>query len=111
MVLEYRDMVLGADRVPLRYNLMAAFSTWILLAGYMVLPGIFKSLDLPMLQDHNLLVGNQQNAILSIAGVCGLAGLIGIVYLWHRWCDNYIWLIGRLFLSVPQPAHCNTNRG
>lgn len=103
----YRNMVLDAYEVPLPYNLAAAFSTWILLAGYVVLPGAFKSLDLPLLQGHILPVG-QQNAIISIASVCCATGLVGISCLWFRFRHNYIWLIGSLFLYVVKPVHCDT---
>jgi hypothetical protein len=99
----YRNMVLDAYEVPLPYNLVASFSTWILLAGYVVLPGAFKSLDWPMLQDHILPVGNQQsqrNAIISVASICCATGLLGISYLWLRFRHNYIWLIESLFLCV-----------
>lgn len=96
-------MVLDAYEVPLPYNLVAAFSTWILLAGYVVLPGAFKSLDWPMLQDHILPGGNyqsQQTAIFSVASVCCAVGLLGISWLWLRFRHNYIWLIGSLILYV-----------
>lgn len=94
-------MVLDAYEVPLPYNLVAAFSTWILLAGYVVLPETFKSLDWPMLQDHILPLRSQQSAaIISIASVCCATGLLGICYLWLRFRHNYVWLIGSLILCV-----------
>ncbi|KAB5526446.1 hypothetical protein GE09DRAFT_1065027 [Coniochaeta sp. 2T2.1] len=73
----YRKMVLDAYEVPLPYNLVAAFSTWILLAG-----------------------SQQSAAIISIASVCCATGLLGICYLWLRFRHNYVWLIGSLILNT-----------
>jgi len=39
------NMLLALDSIPRLHNLMAAFFTWILLAGFVLLPGTFTSLQ------------------------------------------------------------------
>ena len=39
------NMLLALDGIPRLHNLMAAFFTWILLAGFVLLPGTFTSLQ------------------------------------------------------------------
>jgi hypothetical protein len=41
----YDDMVLATERVPFWNNILAGFFSWLLLAGFLVLPGSFSSLD------------------------------------------------------------------
>jgi hypothetical protein len=41
----YMNMLLALDSIPRLHNLMAAFFTWILLAGFVLLPGTFTSLQ------------------------------------------------------------------
>lgn len=39
------NMLLALDAVPRGHNVMASFFTWILLAGFVILPGTFNSLE------------------------------------------------------------------
>lgn len=41
----YTQMLLEADEVSRRHNILAALSTWIILAGYIVFPGTFSKLQ------------------------------------------------------------------
>jgi hypothetical protein len=41
----YDDMVLATEHVPFWNNILAGFFSWLLLAGFLVLPGSFSSLD------------------------------------------------------------------
>jgi hypothetical protein len=40
----YMNMLLALDGIPRLHNMLAAFFTWILLAGFVLLPGTFTSL-------------------------------------------------------------------
>ena len=97
----YEDMLCESYEVPWWYNLAAAVSSWILLAGFLVLPGAFTSLERLQISAE---AGNvvhkvsQQGALLGVAiffCACGLAGTIG---LWVKYFDNYVWLLGHLFV-------------
>ncbi|KAG6902431.1 hypothetical protein C0995_016610 [Termitomyces sp. Mi166 len=42
---KYVNMLLALDSVPRLHNMMASFFTWILLAGFILFPGTFTSLQ------------------------------------------------------------------
>jgi hypothetical protein len=41
----YVNMLLALDDIPEMFNMMASFFTWILLAGFVLFPGTFTSLQ------------------------------------------------------------------
>ena len=103
-------MLLSLDDIPRRHNLLAAFSTWILLAGFLIVPGTFTSVE----KSHRLAEEAAQTAItntifhkikhvplLWIACSCCVVGGSGLAWLWWRWRQNYVWLINKLFLYYP----------
>ncbi|KAF8427956.1 hypothetical protein EV426DRAFT_589110 [Tirmania nivea] len=108
-------MLLSIDSIPKIYNLLAAFSTWILLAGYVLLPGTFTSLqnipapvdpsdpdydpnDPPNAVEVWILERVRNTPLLFIATICSALGVIGMCGLWFRWRKNYVWIINRIFL-------------
>ncbi|KAJ7157637.1 hypothetical protein C8R43DRAFT_883320 [Mycena crocata] len=98
---KYVNMLLAVDGIPPLYNILASFFTWILLAGFVLFPGTFTSL-----QDGNELGGIGAAAVnvikhLSlyvVAWVCTGVGAAGMCWLWYRWQANYIWLVNRIFM-------------
>lgn len=103
----YVDMLLGLDTIPRSHNLFASFSTWILLAGFIVVPGTFVSVeDSKMLQqgaknskvEHAVLNTVKHASLMWVAGFCCVVGGSGMVWLWWRWRSNYVWLINKIFL-------------
>lgn len=111
----YIHMLLSIDSIPKIYNLLAAFSTWILLAGYVLLPGTFTSLqniptpidpsdpeynpnDPPNAVEVWILERVRNTPLLVIAAICSALGVIGMCGLWFRWRRNYVWIINRIFL-------------
>lgn len=103
----YVDMLLGLDTIPRSHNLFASFSTWILLAGFIVVPGTFVSVeDSKTLQkgakdskvEHAVLNTVKHASLIWIAGFCCVIGGTGMVWLWWRWRSNYVWLINKIFL-------------
>lgn len=102
----YMIMLEECDRgIPLSHKTLAAVSQWILLAGYLVIPGTFTSL-----QRSNLLSGASATIVqmvknpplLAIACMCFVFGATALVWLTWRWRYNYIWL-SQLFRSVAYP--------
>lgn len=90
------------DKIPTRHNLLATFFSWLLLGGYMVLPGTFASL-------HNLEVGKDNthrigkilrvvnNRPLLIAGgascFIGIIGMSSLSWIQKKnsdWLSSYI---------------------
>ncbi|KAJ7081865.1 hypothetical protein B0H15DRAFT_853829 [Mycena belliarum] len=103
---KYVKMLLEVDDIPPVYNILASFFTWILLAGFVLFPGTFSSLqdnneqendDLECLQAAAVKVINHLS-LYVVAWVCTAIGAIGMTYLWCRWHANYIWLLNRVFM-------------
>ncbi|KAL4889247.1 hypothetical protein BDV59DRAFT_210439 [Aspergillus ambiguus] len=106
---EYISMLLELDTIHWIYNVLASTANWALLAGYLVIPGTFTSLQNSSAFEDKILSIFQKKAILSsvqnpplaaIAGTFFFTGLISMVCLYRRWIGNYIWVINRLFLPT-----------
>jgi len=106
----YMNMHLELDEIPRLHNILAAVCTWILLAGFIVLPGTFTSFqNSPQFKEansdsdkgsleHNILHGISHMGLLWVAAICSISGALGSCVLWVRWRRNYVWLINRIFL-------------
>lgn len=105
IVVQTRYMIMLEEcdrRIPLSHKTLAAVAQWMLLAGYLVIPGTFTSL-----QRSNLLSGESAKIVhivrnpplVAIACVCFALGAAVLVWLARRWRFNYIWL-SQLFRSV-----------
>lgn len=99
------NMLLELDAVPRIHNMLASFFTWILLAGFIIFPGTFTSiqsldLDDPSRSDaEKWILGRVKNIpLLVIAGLCCGIGAVGMTWLWFRWRSNFVWLVNRIFL-------------
>lgn len=101
------EMLLQLDLVPRIHNILSSFFGWLLLAGFVVFPGTFTSIE-KLSTDPDLaaesptasaILNRFQNLpLLIIAAVaCGL-GALGLLWLAFRWRRNYIWLLNRIFL-------------
>ncbi|PPR05787.1 hypothetical protein CVT26_010161 [Gymnopilus dilepis] len=101
---QYVNMLLALDDIPALYNILAGFFTWILLAGFILFPGTFASLQnenatgLPPQVQHELLVTVTRLPLFVVAWVCTGIGVIGMIWLWWRWRKNYIWGVNKIFL-------------
>jgi hypothetical protein len=98
-------MLVKVDETPFIRNLFASFFTWLLLAGYIVFPGAFTSLNKANALDELGNVGKTalteaQRGILAVAGICCGCAAIGIGWLWWKCRANYVWLENDLFLQV-----------
>jgi len=96
---QYADMVF--EEVPRTHNLLSGLFTWIILAGFVVLPGTFSALE--GIQSNSgefekVLHTMRHLPLLIIAfGFCGL-GACGMCLLWWRWSHNYVWLLNSIFV-------------
>lgn len=99
-------MLLAMDTIPRLHNILIAFFSWILLAGFVIFPGTFTSLS--TLENRPSVTSNEAASailhtvknipLLVIAGACCGIGAAGMVWLWWKWRDNYVWLLNRIFL-------------
>ncbi|KAJ7472323.1 hypothetical protein B0H11DRAFT_1729668 [Mycena galericulata] len=99
----YMNMLLALDGIPRLHNILAAFFTWILLAGFVLLPGTFSSLqsagsDVDNQDEKEAIDAVQHLPLFVVAFVCSGIGALGMLWLWWRWSRNFIWLNNRIFL-------------
>jgi hypothetical protein len=112
------EMLLHLDRIPKLHNIMAASFGWILLAGFLVIPGTFTNFkDSKTFQNAsgddaseiaNSIVDAVDNVpLVYVSAFLSGIGAVGLVGLWIKWRRNYVWLINRIFLYVVFPcANC-----
>ena len=99
----YMIMSIQANQARRRYTVSAGIFNWLTLAGYLVLPPTFTSL-----QSSNALSGSvggqilqntvQNVQLLPLAGILCLIGTAGTSWLWYKWRKNYVWLITYIFV-------------
>lgn len=100
---QYLRMLMEYDCLPLGSNLFSTFFTWVLLAGYLVFPGTFTSIQKSSYGSDNraqkLLNHAIQNLpLLWTAAFCCGVGACGIVWLWWKLRHNYLYLTNHLFM-------------
>ncbi|KAF1354325.1 hypothetical protein EJ07DRAFT_133157 [Lizonia empirigonia] len=101
----YIDMLLGLDNVSPLHNILASLFVWILLAGYIVFPATFNSVQKSSLDEkadtdleaHALATARNIPLLYVAAVACG-AGIYGCLWLWWKHRGNYVWVINRIFL-------------
>ncbi|KZT39864.1 hypothetical protein SISSUDRAFT_1060785 [Sistotremastrum suecicum HHB10207 ss-3] len=103
----YMQMLIAHDSVNRWNNFLAAFFTWLVLAGFILFPGTFtniqelESVGNVQVQKASAALLNFVNRIplLAVAGTCCAIGALGMLWLWYKFRANYVWLIDRLFVA------------
>lgn len=104
---QYVDLLVRLDEIPRWHNMLCAFCSWVLLAGYLVLPATFTKVQARVDGEIDgngnvvtvFVAGAVKNVgLLWVAGVCCVIGAAGLVWLWVRWWWHYLWLLNRVFL-------------
>lgn len=107
----YVWMLLELDYMPWIYNTAASTAHWVLLAGYLVIPGTLTSLQRSDKVEQTFKgqwyrQGNTEYdpepppLLLAIACSSWAAGTLLLAWLCWKWKDNYLWLINRVFMWV-----------
>ena len=114
----YMEMLLHLDRIPRIHNILSSAFTWILLAGFLVVPGTFtsfknsatfKNADADNSNEiaHAIVHSIANIGLLWVSGAFCVIGALGCIFLWLRWRKNYVWVLNRIFL----PAALNAAAG
>ncbi|KAL4888209.1 hypothetical protein BDV59DRAFT_211419 [Aspergillus ambiguus] len=105
----YVQMLVELDCMPWYYNLLAGLGHWLLLAGYLVIPGTFTSLQKSKALEDRLYDSEAGKTVLHTIQNPPLVGIaVGLLVLgslllgWAFWENrsNYIWLIDRVFMPT-----------
>lgn len=105
----YARMLREEEEMDLVFNITVSAANWALLAGYLVVPGTFTSLQSSGQVEHALqankagrtmLLTIQHPPLLSIACCLLVGGIAAFVWLLHfpKLRGNYVWLINKLFM-------------
>jgi hypothetical protein len=108
------NMLLSLDTIPRLHNILVLFFTWILLAGFVIIPGCFTSaarkqdgstVELPVgsgsgVEGEKLALTPANTAAMVLGFVCILTGLFGSAWLALRWRRNYVWLLNKLYMPL-----------
>lgn len=96
---------ISKNLIPQWYKFLAAFFSWLFLAGFLVLPAIGVSMDV---EDTGLLHGEYRSGekqivafyIPFVVSGCVMVGLgsLGILILGFQWRRNYQWIRANLIL-------------
>ncbi|KAG5927866.1 hypothetical protein E4U42_001663 [Claviceps africana] len=110
-------MLLDVDEIPMLHSALASFFVWLLLAGFLVFPGTFTTIQRSLESKHppspspstdpntDVLLGRAQNIpLLVVAAVAYGLSVVGMAVLALRHADNYVWMLNRLIL--PGVANC-----
>lgn len=104
---EYVHMLLELDTIDWVYNFLSSFANWTLLAGYLVIPGTFTTLQKSDTLKQGLQDNHTEKAVLNtiqnpplLAIACTFLGVGAgtMVYLFLKWKHNYFWIFNRLFV-------------
>jgi hypothetical protein len=94
---KYDRMRLEADKPIL--DVVAYAATWILLAGFVMLPGTFTSTSTEdRIAIEAVQAAFQNVSLMTTAAICCSVGVAGMCGLWWRQRRNYYWLGNRIFL-------------
>ncbi|KAG5982601.1 hypothetical protein E4U55_001668 [Claviceps digitariae] len=118
----YVQMLLDIDDIPILHSISASFFVWLLLAGFLVFPGTFTTIQKSIESKHfqqqqqqqppqwtdqttDLLLKSVKNIplLVTAAVACGIS-VIGMTVLAMRHRDNYVWLLNKLIM--PGVANC-----
>jgi hypothetical protein len=93
----YMELLLeSAIKVPSYHTWAVSFSSWLLLAGFIVFPGTFTKIS--NISVNNQAVSNAEKwaltkvpnlPLLGLASICTGLGALGMIIFWIRWRHNY----------------------
>ncbi|OAA34841.1 hypothetical protein NOR_08227 [Metarhizium rileyi] len=110
----YVQMLLDVDAIPLAHSVLASFFVWLLLAGFLVFPGTFTTIQKSIESKHPEGLGDQATEkifksvknipLLVMAAIACATSVVGMAVLASRHLDNYVWLLNKLI--TPGVANC-----
>lgn len=106
---QYLRMLMEEDQMDATFNITASVANWALLAGYLVIPGTFASIQTSKEIEHVLKSNKtgrvlfhaiQNPPLLVIACLFLASGIAAMLWLLHfpKLKGNYVWLTNKVFM-------------
>ena len=109
----YANLLLSLDKIPRAHNILISVFVWVLLAGFVIIPGSFTStkrkqdgetVQIPVgggsASGSKLALTPANTAAMVVGLLCIVAGTFGSAWLALRWRRNYIWLLNKLYAPL-----------
>ncbi|KAK2051915.1 hypothetical protein LY76DRAFT_673061 [Colletotrichum caudatum] len=102
----YDQMVLENDKdIDWWWSLLAKIFSWLLLAGYIVFPSTFASLQRSRALESMGVVGyivsrGVNDFLISLASILSGSASIGLAWLWFKRRTNYIWVNQQIIIPT-----------
>ncbi|KAK4190633.1 hypothetical protein QBC35DRAFT_62027 [Podospora australis] len=116
----YMTMLLSLDKIPRLHNILVVFFTFLLLLGFVIIPGSFTSIKRKVEESDagitislpgqsgqagaanrdRLLLSKSNTAAMVIGFVLIITGTFGSAWLALRWRRNYVWLLNKLYMPM-----------
>lgn len=103
--IKYNNLIVQSYYTPEKFNILAAASLWTVLAGFVVFPSTFTSLQNSSSLSNSVPGRAVQRTIQNIpllvmAIFFFVVGMIGVAWLWRQRRHQHLWVADRLFLYV-----------
>ncbi|KAK0638730.1 hypothetical protein B0T16DRAFT_462483 [Cercophora newfieldiana] len=104
----YMTMLLSLDAITRLHNILASFFTYILLLGFVLLPGSFTpappsptpSKPTTTTPPPPSSPTTPEKVFIALGFHCIIVGVLGVVWLGIRWRRNYVWVINKIYIPV-----------
>ncbi|KAK4200678.1 hypothetical protein QBC40DRAFT_326308 [Triangularia verruculosa] len=111
----YMSILLSLDKIPRLHNILSTFFLFLLLVGFIIIPGSFTSSTRPPSDpdsaipinlgsntspDKKLLLTKANTATMVVGFVFIIVGTFGTAWLGLKWRRNYVWLLNKLYLPL-----------
>ncbi|KAK3988666.1 hypothetical protein QBC44DRAFT_243216 [Cladorrhinum sp. PSN332] len=103
-------MLKSVEKIPRLHNILVLFFAWILLAGFVIMPGSFTSvkravdeasgIPINLGANRKLILSKANTATMVVGFVLTVAGTFGTAWLALRWRRNYVWLLNRIYMPL-----------
>lgn len=95
---KYEEMILEIDNnISPYYFIFAGFFSWLLLAGFLISPSTYTSVQQSNALNKSGAVGKtiistvRNVPLIYIASFACLGATAGLCWLWYRWSRNHVW--------------------
>ncbi|KAK0614156.1 hypothetical protein B0T14DRAFT_570123 [Immersiella caudata] len=100
----YITMLVSLSQITRLHNILACFFTYLLLIGFVIIPGAFTPAPVPPPKGKTppppKPLSASEKGITASGFGCIIAAVLGVVWLEIRWRGNYVWVINKIYVPL-----------